>query len=195
MPPRPDNYKIRHHIAASRTGGVRSYGRPAERRGSGGRTHGRRAGSDAPGACGASPAQGARRLALVGENTGAVAQPLWGRAGGGRWQQQRTLRRIAPQLRWTGVRITLCCEREREGGCIWSWSIGLGLEGVWVFIRVSQWEHVAKSLRRRQSWRLHRCPLVMFARWLPGHALCFGVAGAVTLCWAPSQTPPPQTCH
>ena len=32
--------------------------------------------------------------------------------------------------------------------CICSW-IGLGLEGCWIFIPVSQWEHVVKSLWRR----------------------------------------------
>ena len=42
-------------------------------------------------------------------------------------------------------------ERERERACICSWSIGLGLEDYWIFIPVSQWEHMVKSLRRRQS--------------------------------------------
>ena len=53
-------------------------------------------------------AQRARRLVLVGDNMGALVQLLWGRAGAGRVQQQRILRRIAHRLRWTGLHVTLC---------------------------------------------------------------------------------------
>ena len=53
-------------------------------------------------------ARRARRLVLVGDNMGALAQLLWGRAGAGRVQQQRILRRIAHRLRWTGLQVTLC---------------------------------------------------------------------------------------
>ena len=53
-------------------------------------------------------ARRARRLVLVGDNMGALAQLLWGRAGAGKVQQQRILRRIAHCLRWTGLQLTLC---------------------------------------------------------------------------------------
>ena len=53
-------------------------------------------------------ARRARRLVLVGDNMGALAQLLSGRAGAGKVQQQRILRRIAHRLRWTGLQLTLC---------------------------------------------------------------------------------------
>ena len=43
---------------------------------------------------------GSQRLVLVGENMGALAQLLWGRASASRPQQQRILRRVTHRLGW-----------------------------------------------------------------------------------------------
>ena len=70
-------------------------------------------------------------------------------------------------------------ERERESVCvcICSWSIGLGLEG-W-----NLYPCVPVGARSKEPWtptELEAPPLtvVMFALWLPGHALCFWAAVA-----------------
>ena len=50
--------------------------------------------------------RGARQLLLIGDNAGAIAQLLWGRASPAKPQQQRILRRVAHKLRWAGVTIS-----------------------------------------------------------------------------------------
>ena len=50
---------------------------------------------------------GAHQLVLVGDNAGALAHLLWGRASPVRPHQQRTLRRVAHRLRWMGITVTV----------------------------------------------------------------------------------------